>query len=309
MKQHGALCVVPLLFLMQFGLISCNSPVTTQVTAISSVTVTTSISPSTTPTPYKFSTKTPVPSPTPRTYTIQSNDTIIGIAKKLDLTPEAILMANPNINPSALVIGSSIELPGAQNASDELFVALAPLKLEQPICFIQLDLLRCVSSVTNESDAVVENIGVDLYLIGVNGEELGKISVPIVLNAIYPGETQPAIGTFDLPKEFNSVQAVLASAFIATNPSFSRESGGVHTSTAIRWDGRSAAVSGSIIPVDGKNVWIAALGYDGDGNLCAARRWEWNAGSPPVSEQFNIDLVSFGGAIENVVITVETWSD
>lgn len=309
MKRHGVISFLLILILMQFGVNSCNSSVQTPLAPTQIVIATATASPSATPTPIKFNTETPVPSPTPRTYTIQSNDTIIGIAKKLDLTPEAILMANPGINASALIIGSSINLPSDQDDPDKIFIAPAPLKIHQPICFIQLDLLRCAASVINESDAVVENISVDLYLIGVNGEELGKISVPTLLNALYPGETQPAIGTFDLPEQFNSVQAVLTSAFVAPDPQFSRDHDGVTTTTSISWDGRSAMVAGSMTPVDGKNVWVAALGFDEDGVLCATRRWEWNADPQPVSEQFTIDLVSFGGQIEKVDVLVESWSD
>lgn len=307
MKPHGVFFVVLTFILMQFALNSCVPA----VKAVSTATPTSSptVQPSATPTPIPFQTKTPVPSPTPMFYTVQGNDTIIGIAKKLDLTPEAILMTNPGINPSALAIGSTLILPGEQSPSAEIFIEPISLTLSQPFCVDQFGKLRCVVTVTNETDSVVENISIDLYLIGVDGKEMEKISVPILLNALYPGESQPAIGAFDTPPSYNSVQAILSSAFMTEETQFSRDSSNVTSVVSLSWDGQSATVSGNLIPVDGKSVWIAVIGFDKNGNLCATRRWEWNASDSETEGRFSIDLVSFAAPMEKVTLLVESWSD
>jgi LysM repeat protein len=47
-----------------------------------------------------------------RTYEIQPDDTVAGIAETFGVTIEAILEANPGLDPSRLVIGERIVIPG-----------------------------------------------------------------------------------------------------------------------------------------------------------------------------------------------------
>lgn len=53
------------------------------------------------------------------TYTIASGDTVFGIADKCGLEPQAILDANPGIDPGALSIGQVINLPAADSGDGE----------------------------------------------------------------------------------------------------------------------------------------------------------------------------------------------
>lgn len=47
----------------------------------------------------------------PRTYEIQPDDTVAGIAETFGVTVDAILQANPGLDPSRLVIGERIVIP------------------------------------------------------------------------------------------------------------------------------------------------------------------------------------------------------
>lgn len=52
------------------------------------------------------------------TYTIESGDTIFGIADKCGLDPQAIIDANPGIDPAGLNIGDVINLPAADSGGE-----------------------------------------------------------------------------------------------------------------------------------------------------------------------------------------------
>jgi len=45
------------------------------------------------------------------TYTIESGDTLFGVAEKCNIDPDDVLAANPDVDPGALSIGQVINLP------------------------------------------------------------------------------------------------------------------------------------------------------------------------------------------------------
>lgn len=69
--------------------------------------------PSGTPAANRTPTPSPTPSPTPTatTYTVQSGDTLTGIADRFNTTPEAIQNANNISSPTGLQIGQVLTIP------------------------------------------------------------------------------------------------------------------------------------------------------------------------------------------------------
>jgi N-acetylmuramoyl-L-alanine amidase CwlA len=57
---------------------------------------------------------------TPNTYVIKSGDTLYGIAEKFNLTVDAILAQNPNLNPRSLQIGETIRLSSTSFVTHEM---------------------------------------------------------------------------------------------------------------------------------------------------------------------------------------------
>lgn len=71
--------------------------------------------PSASPSPGGTATSTPSPTPGgERTYTVQSGDTLSGIAAQFGVTVEAIEALNPGIKPETLQIGAVLKIPPAQ---------------------------------------------------------------------------------------------------------------------------------------------------------------------------------------------------
>jgi Tfp pilus assembly protein FimV len=54
---------------------------------------------------------TPPAQPTGRTYTIRSGDTLAAVAERHDISLDALVAANPDVDPRALVVGQEIRLP------------------------------------------------------------------------------------------------------------------------------------------------------------------------------------------------------
>ncbi len=56
-----------------------------------------------------------LPSPTPFTYTIKSGDTLGAVADRFNVNLDALLAANPSVNPNGMRIGETLKIPSDQN--------------------------------------------------------------------------------------------------------------------------------------------------------------------------------------------------
>lgn len=224
----------------------------------------------------------------------------------------AVLAANPEIDPYTLTVGTQVKIP-LGNIQNQIGVTAEPLVLElgEPECFRTPEGgLWCFAMLSNPLDEAAANLAVTFTRMNGASEEAVRQTVPAVLNKLDPGDVLPAVVYFSapVPGDFK-VSASLASAFPASQSGktyFSVDMG----SPTIELDGRLAKVIGeAVIAADpGKtvDVWIAALAYDAQGNLLGIRRTE----SRVTLEQgkgliFNLNVYSTGSAISSVVIKVE----
>jgi LysM repeat protein len=84
-------------------------------------------------------TPTPVPSPTPRTYTVREGDTFGSIAAKFGVTVDALIQANPEVDPNALPIGTVLVIPVRPAGSETPQPTPTPvsMRIEPPYCYSQ----------------------------------------------------------------------------------------------------------------------------------------------------------------------------
>ncbi|MBN1438614.1 MAG: LysM peptidoglycan-binding domain-containing protein [Anaerolineales bacterium] len=84
-------------------------------------------------------TPTPAPSPTPQTYTVKAGDTFGSIAAKFGVTVDALIQANPGVDPNALPIGQVLVIPVRPAGSETPPPSPTPVSLElgPPYCYPQ----------------------------------------------------------------------------------------------------------------------------------------------------------------------------
>ena len=147
----------------------------------------------TTPTP--LPTPTVTPTATPIIYQIESGDTILGIAIQRGTTVDEILALNPGIVPENLQIGQPVVLPPPATVI-ALLAQGTPVPLKVVITKIHayqtpVGSLWLLGEVTNEGDAPVENIQVEIGLLAADGRTGGTATAWVATSIILPGERGP----------------------------------------------------------------------------------------------------------------------
>src|SRR5512135_2317757 len=108
-----------------------------------------------------------VPSPTPFSYTIKAGDTLGQIADKFNVDLDALLAANPTVDPNGMRIGETLKIPSNQkNVTGEGTPTPAPFPLQQVACRATADAaLWCFALAHNESQNLMENVTVQITLV------------------------------------------------------------------------------------------------------------------------------------------------
>lgn len=264
------------------------------------------------PTPTPSATYTPSPSPTPNLYSIVAGDTLSKIAERKGVSLDALLAANPGIQPAALTIGQTITIPSAfQNTVSELLFTPAPVNLGSVSCFSTIGGMTCLVPVHNPNPEILENIKVQITLFGENGEPLGSQEAVLPLNILQAGQSLPASAFFrNIALMHTSVAQLKTAIPIVSGDNRYIQASLQNLFISLSWDGNSAQAHGQVVLADGQNpaslVWLAAIAYDVDGQPIGFRRWEWSGPlSPGASEPFAITIYSLGPAIDHVDVLIE----
>jgi len=237
-------------------------------------------SPSDTPEPIITSTQKPLlPSPTPRVHTVQTGDTLIGIAVRYDLTLEQLMAANPKVNPSQLSVGTEVLIP---RDGDEPAAALPsptplPAGLSAPSCYpTGSKELHCLLQITNQGQTALENISVLVNLHDSSGDiTASEIAVP-PLDRLEVGHALPLLVRFSPP--LPPVQAAFSRLLtsLPAGDDLPQVESSI-TKTQPDPQGRFIEVEGRIeLPenLEGRDqVWVLITGQDESGQTVGFRKW------------------------------------
>ncbi len=265
-------------------------------------------------TPVNAPTQTPQPTITPTTfiYTAKANDTMWTIAAKNGVSLDAILKANPDVNPYTLSAGTQVVVPpssGTGNGTPTPISATAvPLLLKEPFCAPSLTGgLYCFAVVENNQDYSVQNLTAQFTLTNPEtGEKLQAVgSLP--LNQLKSKNSLPLFAYFP-PPVFASPKGTLAllTALPVSSSSTSVLDVTIQNSKIeIASDGNSATVSASLTLKDAASTanhyWVAAVAYDAQGNVVGVRQYEKNADlSKGQSAEFTLYVYSISNKIDHV---------
>ncbi len=284
--------------------------------------------PSATPLPTDYVTPTSSPTvtstPTQVFYEVREGDDMYGIAFYYGISPQAIMTANPTVNPRMMGPGTTLLIPitPVPGATATATLALTPTAtppyaaLRDPDCYPDAaGGLWCFVLMENDQGGALENVSAEVTL--ETGEETRNKVAIMPLNLLPAGAVMPLVVYFEGPVEDDFVVSAEVSFFLPVMPDDNRYLSVdlVGQSIIFSDDGRRADIVGTaILPADGLDaqyLWINATAFDEAGRVIGVRRWE-SAGddlSAGNRLSFEFSLYSMAGEINQVEILAEALAD
>ncbi len=258
--------------------------------------------------------ETPLPTPTPFVYEVQVGDTMSEIAEKFGVSLDALTLANPDVSPNSISIGTKLNIPSnPANPTGALTSTPVPAPVKQIKCYSTTDKgMWCFVLVHNDSADVFENLSAQVTLVDEKGQNFVGAQAFSLLNILPPGKSLPLMIFFPPKIPASARPQVQMLTGIRLLPDDARYLPASLHNTLVQVDasGRSAQVSGTVrLPGDAtpaSTVWVIAVAYDNIGRVVGARRWESTDGIPPGGDlQFSFMFSSLAGEIKIVEFVVE----
>lgn len=255
-----------------------------------------------------------LPSPTPFVHEIAQGDTLLAIAIRYGVQVDAILAANPGIDPRILSIGTEIVIPLGEDGQTVLpTTAPLPVTLGEPECLPTLaGDLWCFVTAQNSLDQPVESVTAQVTLFDQMGEPVASVSASAPLDLIPPQGELPLLAYFTGPLPDNLVPAARLDTAFAVRDLEERYlvvSMQIQ-SIEISENGLSANISGTLRLQGDRGpageLRVAAIAYAGNGSVVGTRLWENLDGlSSGQRRAFDLLVYTLGEKIERVEVFSE----
>lgn len=263
----------------------------------------------------------PRPTPTPYMYTVVTNDTMIGIASYFGITLDELMVANPDVSPNALSIGTQLIIPleledSGEDTGSETQAELV-LDTAEVLCYpIRSGGAWCYWPVTNPYEQPVENLTGTINLYDERNQLVASQPAMSLLNVLPAGASAPLVSYFPPPlAQYAQIQGQLTGAITANqyNSRYLTTSIEQFTITPINPDNQGILVSGALryaLP-EGENpaapaaAWLVAVATDINGDVVGVRRWEAEEIPIEGSLNFSFEIFSLGKPIEQVELLAE----
>lgn len=252
----------------------------------------------------------PLPTSTPFIYVVVPNDTFFSIAANLNIDLNALLAANPDVNPSVLLPGMELVIPADAQVSLGTAVptiAPVPVELREPVCYSSAAKeLWCFVLAINSGDRTIENLTGVVQLTSANGDVLTSIEVVAPLDILAAGAQMPLVAYLqEMPDDWVSATAQLFTAYwLPENEAHYIEIEALD----FDWDPIDDAKLGAYVQgqidlkgnIQPQSVWVLGVAYDASGNVVGVRRWESEG-----ELVFDFWVYSLGPQISDVRVLVE----
>ncbi|GAP07716.1 protein containing LysM domain [Anaerolinea thermolimosa] len=270
-----------------------------------------------TPSAASPSTPTPLPSltPTPLTHIVREGEDMFGIALQYGLPLDALMTANPTVNPRAMSVGMRLLVPAGERPTPTVANPTPtplPVRAGAPVCYPRLDSsLMCLVVISNATTTAVENLSGVFRLRMNDGNMLDAPAVPL-LNLLSPGNGLPLTVVIlpPAPQHFE-LGFELTSALPVPEPNTRYLDAHIEgLEIGVAPDGLSASVKGEVVmPPAGasaQTVWVGLVALNVQGRPVGVRRWESPQPLPSGQRMaFSAMIYSLGEAIEKVEALVE----
>jgi LysM repeat protein len=248
----------------------------------------------------------PAISPTPLTYIIVENDTLLGIAQRYSVSLDALLAANPGVNPNILTLGMELFIPQGQDGEVATLGLLTPqpLDLGESNCYATAaNELWCFLLVENQQADAIDNLAGSITLVSSSGEELESGEATAPLNLLLPGQAMPLVAYWAVaPEGWAAAIGHLTSAYKVSDFE-ARYINAVPSNVRvdIAPNGHSARVNADLALGDASLVWLLAIAYDANDNVLGIRRWEGTGGD----SEAELWVYSLGEVLFRVDLLIE----
>ena len=265
------------------------------------------------PTPNLVAPETPLPTSTPFTYSVKSGDTISGIALQFGVSIDDLLAINPDVNASAMSIGTVLNIPSSpDNPSGEATPKPAPLTVEQIECYPTSNKgMWCFVLVHNDYFEFMENVSAQVTLVDSSDMVVASQPALLPLNILPPNMSLPLSVYFppDIPLDAKPQVQILTAIRLSQNDPRYLPATVNNTLVEININGHFANISGEIhLPAESNAAtqsWVAAVAYDESGRVVGVKRWEGDGIQPGASLLFEMTISSLGGRMTRVEFSVE----
>jgi LysM repeat protein len=253
-----------------------------------------------------------LPTTTVFTYQVVSGDTLIGIAGRYGITLEALMAANPGVQPSTLQTGEKLTIPTGKTIPGEPTPTPAALPTLQAHCWPEsTGGLWCFALLRNEYAETLENLSAQFTLLDADGQALASQTAYGLLDILPPGGNLPLAAHFPAPQPGDVQVRVQVLTSIRLLPGDQRYLPVAIQNSLVGVDaaGRTAQVSGQAVltgPGTAGSLWVLATAYDAAGNVIGLRRWEsTTAFSAAAPVEFAFQVSSLGPGIARVEFLAE----
>ena len=207
-----------------FFLIACTQQATEQPPPSYELVVYGTVTPSLTSTPnLVINVETPVPSATPFTYTVKSGDTLSRIAEHFHVSLDALQLANPDVTPNGLAVGTVLQIPSSSNSAGSASTPTpVPVPITQTSCYPSADRgMWCLALVNNDSSAAFDNISAQITLIDSQGAVIASQVGLTPLDTLSPNTALPIYVFFppDVPVNATAQVQLLSAVTLAPDDS------------------------------------------------------------------------------------------
>lgn len=256
-------------------------------------------------------------SATPWVHEISAEETLGFIAARYGVTLEALMAANPEVDPRFLIIGTTLMIPDPEGGSIQQQAATSTpvaMQTSTPVCYQQpLQRLLCITVVENTTDHAIEGLAGFFILYDEQGDFIQNDIVFAPLNLLLPGGSMPLVYETQLVRpQFSFAVMQLISAFPVEHLEdryielevLSDVSTPVAESLSWHWQGKlafpeietdlQAQVTVLLLALDAQDI---PLGY-----RIAAADTLIGAGD---SADFELSVYSLGGSIDRILLLSE----
>ena len=304
---------------------ACNSPACQTPVFVGTLQVyqTTTLTSTATPPLYKSPTPTATAThtPTPITYTVKAKDDMFGIAYLFGISPQALMTANPTVNPRGMSIGTVLIIPitpspQGNTTTPTITVTATPAQVivaRPPDCFPSANGdLWCFLLVKNNQAYGLENVTGAIRLSTPGEQKPVEATATTLLDLLPSGAEAPLVAYFPspVPNGFTASGEVTLALPQPANDARYLIASIQNQQVTISTDGISAVITGNLTLPDGSatanQVWAAATAFSADGSVVGVRKWE--ATSALVAGQslpFVIQVYSLGPLIDHVTLLTQ----